>query len=251
MADSCTPCPNLPDPLRSFGATTEELLDVLCVARERAMDGTITPEHQGRLDAQLERAEDERAPMLHTVESKIPTAGIILAEARATRDALIHFALMQNGTTFTDAEQRRMVEDLQPLSRSRRSELEANLQAELWGAADSIVWSTEDSDGYSFALELSNKVRRTGIDEHGIPVFEIRDESIPDRYVTTLQMACIVNRNKKTIIRLVSSKVLPPADVPGSGGKPSEWRWDSVRGILEKEYNRTLPVVFPNDKFRR
>lgn len=189
MTGSAPPYHNLPHPLRSFGASVKELLLVDCEARERTMDGTITPEHLERLDAQLGRVEEELAPLLYTVESKIPTAVIILAEARATRDALLVYFLMRNGTkakqkktaksestgpVCTESDKHRVIEDIQPLSRTRRNELKAKLQAELLSAADSVVSSREDSDGRCFVHEWS-KVLCTGIDENGIPVFEISD----------------------------------------------------------------------------
>ena len=78
-------------------------------------------------------------------------------------------------------------------------------------------------------------------------------DGMPDCYVTMSQMAGVVNRNKRTIQRLYDKGKLPtPAVESGKGeGKPHEWLWSEVRPILEEEYNRQLPAVFPADKFVR
>jgi hypothetical protein len=70
-------------------------------------------------------------------------------------------------------------------------------------------------------------------------------------YVTLLQMAGIVNRDKRTLERLAVKVKFPPPAVEGGGGKPGEWRWSDVRPILEVEYGRSLPDIFPADRFVR
>ncbi len=67
------------------------------------------------------------------------------------------------------------------------------------------------------------------------------------QYVTLDQMAAWVNRSKRTLEKLALRKgnPLPDPDIQGGGGKPNEWKWERVRGWLEKEYGRNLPVVFP------
>jgi hypothetical protein len=70
-------------------------------------------------------------------------------------------------------------------------------------------------------------------------------------YVTLVQMASIVNRTKRTLERLVKKQDFPLPDVDGGGGKPNEWRWAVVRPVLESEYGRKLPEVFPGDRFAR
>jgi hypothetical protein len=64
-------------------------------------------------------------------------------------------------------------------------------------------------------------------------------------------MAAICNRSKRTIENLKITGKLPEPAVRGGTGKPDEWRWSVVRPILEKEYSRQLPEVFPADRFRR
>jgi hypothetical protein len=76
-------------------------------------------------------------------------------------------------------------------------------------------------------------------------------EGPPNCYVTLLQMAAIVGRGKRTMRRLYDDAKLPPPAVEGTGGKASEWIWDDVRPILEAEYSKVLPAVFPADRFVR
>ena len=70
-------------------------------------------------------------------------------------------------------------------------------------------------------------------------------------HVTLWQMAAIVSKSKKTLERLRKNEILPAPDVKGGNGKANEWRWSKVRPILEKEYWRKLPEVFPADQFVR
>jgi hypothetical protein len=60
-------------------------------------------------------------------------------------------------------------------------------------------------------------------------------------------MAGIVSRSKRTIERLAAKTSFPLPDVAGGGGKPNEWKWSMVKPILESEYGRKLPEVFPTD----
>lgn len=84
-----------------------------------------------------------------------------------------------------------------------------------------------------------------------------RTESLSDSpagatcYVTFPQMAAIVNRKERTIRRLYDKGILPAPAVQGGKGAPHEWRWEDVRPILEKQYKRPLPEVFPADQFVR
>ena len=73
----------------------------------------------------------------------------------------------------------------------------------------------------------------------------------PVCYVTLLMMASIVNRKKRTLERLKETGKLPDPDVKGKKGTPNEWDWSVVRPVLENEYNRKLPEVFPADPFIR
>ena len=70
-------------------------------------------------------------------------------------------------------------------------------------------------------------------------------------YVTLLQMAGIVNKSKRTLERLRDNKKLPAPAVKGGAGRASEWQWSVVRPILERQYKRSMPEVFPADRFVR
>jgi hypothetical protein len=66
-------------------------------------------------------------------------------------------------------------------------------------------------------------------------------------YVTLDQMAAMVNRGKRTLVRLKNRKTnpLPRPDVEGGGGKPDEWLWATIRPWLQTEYAKILPERFP------
>jgi hypothetical protein len=103
--------------------------------------------------------------------------------------------------------------------------------------------------GYSSVHDLTCKTCRRLV--HMLA--EVRAAQKPqqspvDCYVTLLQMAAIVQRDKKTLRRLGT---LPAPAIKGGKGKSDEWKWDDVRPILEKEYRKELPVVFPADRFVR
>jgi hypothetical protein len=70
-------------------------------------------------------------------------------------------------------------------------------------------------------------------------------------HVTLLQMASIVNRSKRTLERIAAKPAFPLPAVEGCRGKPGEWLWRDVRPILEAEFGRNLPDVFPADRFVR
>ena len=70
-------------------------------------------------------------------------------------------------------------------------------------------------------------------------------------HVTLRQMAAIVSKSKKSMERLRDNEILPAPDVKGGKGKADEWQWSKVRPILEQEYKRELPEVFPADRFVR
>ena len=69
--------------------------------------------------------------------------------------------------------------------------------------------------------------------------------------VTLLQMASIVSKSKRTLERLRDNGELPTPTVKGGEGKADEWLWSDVRPILQEEYRRKLPEVFPSDRFIR
>lgn len=98
------------------------------------------------------------------------------------------------------------------------------------------------------------KLTKVGFDELDLGItsehLAVRRTQL-DCYVTKLQMSAIVNRSERTIRRLYDAGTLPAPAVQGGEGKPSEWRWDDVRPILEKEYKRELPPIFPAHQFVR
>ncbi len=121
-------------------------------------------------------------------------------------------------------------------------------------AKDSCPWASRQIVGLRTAL--ANAIIRGGNNDLA-NVFPARvdlecasnSEAAPTCYVTLLQMAGIVSRSKRTLERLSTKPAFPPPAVDGGGGKPNEWRWADVRPILESEYTRTLPEVFPADRF--
>ena len=68
-------------------------------------------------------------------------------------------------------------------------------------------------------------------------------------HVTLSQMAAIVNKRKKTLERLRDNGKLSAPAVKGGSGRADEWRWSDVRPILQDEYNRQLPEIYPADRF--
>ena len=81
--------------------------------------------------------------------------------------------------------------------------------------------------------------------------FQTRQPTFQDAkyHVTLRQMAAIVSKSKSTIEKLKNDGKLPTPDVKGKRGQANEWLWSNVRPILEKEYNRKLPEIFPADRF--
>lgn len=77
------------------------------------------------------------------------------------------------------------------------------------------------------------------------------DISIPETHVTLLQMAASVNKSKRTLEKLRDKGELPPPAVKGGKGRADEWRWSSVKPILEKIFTRPLPEKFPAERFLR
>lgn len=79
-------------------------------------------------------------------------------------------------------------------------------------------------------------------------------QQLPDCLVTTLQIADLVNRSKKTIERLAKSGKIPaPRIRPGKArGKANQYSWCEVREPLQQALGRTdLPVRFPADMLLR
>lgn len=103
---------------------------------------------------------------------------------------------------------------------------------------------------------LSDEVRTEIVDgdqnKPGRPVLNDPHQVDPPQcYVTLSQMAGIVNRSKSTLERLSRKVGFPSPAIEGGGGRPHEWRWSDVRSDLQQEYGRTLPEIFPADRFLR
>jgi hypothetical protein len=73
----------------------------------------------------------------------------------------------------------------------------------------------------------------------------------PNCRVTLRQMSAIVQCGKRTLERLRDTGRLPDPARKGPNGTAHEWLWSEVRPILEAEYNRKLPEVFPAERFLR
>ncbi|MEX2171540.1 MAG: hypothetical protein WD851_19630 [Pirellulales bacterium] len=73
-----------------------------------------------------------------------------------------------------------------------------------------------------------------------------------DYHVTLSQMAAIVSVSPKTIRRnLYDAAKLPAPAEEGGAGKAHKWAWSIARPILEQEFNRQLPEVFPADTLKK
>jgi len=71
-------------------------------------------------------------------------------------------------------------------------------------------------------------------------------------YVDLTQCAAIVNRAKRTLEDWKrNDRSFPIPEVEGGGGKPCEWKWDTIRPYLSKKAGRDLPETFPADRFVR
>lgn len=75
------------------------------------------------------------------------------------------------------------------------------------------------------------------------------DDFVAVDYVTLKQMAAIVKKRKRTIERLKEDGKLPTPEVKGRPGQAAEWSWAKIRPILELQYDRKLPEIFPADQF--
>ena len=72
-----------------------------------------------------------------------------------------------------------------------------------------------------------------------------------DQYVTLDQAAALVNRSKKTLERYLRNPKseaarMPEPDVEGTGGKPHEWKWVTLRSWLETTFGKKLPDRIPS-----
>jgi len=120
---------------------------------------------------------------------------------------------------------------------------------------DSVA-ETLKEDGPIDDERLSNlagrlrKAAEAAVDEHQPADPASSGEQI-ECHVTLQQMAAIVSKSKRTLERLRDNEKLPAPAVKGGEGKADEWIWSEVRPILKREYSRTLPKVFPADRFAR
>ena len=68
----------------------------------------------------------------------------------------------------------------------------------------------------------------------------------PTDYVTLLQCAGMVNKNKRTLERWkTNDTTFPTPEVIGSNGTADEWLWTTIKPYLEVKASRNLPVIFP------
>ncbi|HEX5104212.1 MAG TPA: hypothetical protein VFV87_10400 [Pirellulaceae bacterium] len=102
-----------------------------------------------------------------------------------------------------------------------------------------------DDPATSERLQTAARVIRAELE----PLPPPRDNEPSDCYVTLNQMAAIVQKGKRTLERLKTNGKIPAPDVAGGGGKHDLWRWSVVRPILETEYERPLPEIFPAARF--
>lgn len=66
-----------------------------------------------------------------------------------------------------------------------------------------------------------------------------------DQFLTLDQMAARVSRSKRTLEGYLKKGRMPPPAIKGSGGKPHEWIWSTVRPWLEQQFGRKLPIQLP------
>ena len=104
--------------------------------------------------------------------------------------------------------------------------------------------------------ELLSDAGRVGISAPPEPIQEPREEIVQDgieTFITLDMAAATVQRSKNTLRKYMGRKrdPLPDPDIQGMGGKPSEWRWDSIRPWLEHEFGRKLPENYPGSRLTR
>ncbi len=68
---------------------------------------------------------------------------------------------------------------------------------------------------------------------------------VVEQHVTLDQAAALVGRSKSTLRRLYDKGDLPEPDVAGGKGKAHEWKWSTLRPLLEEAFERPLPERVP------
>lgn len=71
-----------------------------------------------------------------------------------------------------------------------------------------------------------------------------------EQYVTMDQAAALVSKAKRTLRHYYDDAKMPEPDVRGKGGKPHEWKWDTLRPWLEETFERKLPERPPMLRLR-
>lgn len=133
------------------------------------------------------------------------------------------------------------------------SDLPTSRHRELLGAAlGQLAEFARNGDTPHFRRRFSPDVIRAlqdylSVRGHIFPT-DLESNAVP-YYVSLRQMASIVNKHKRTLAKLKDGGKLPSPTVKGGNGKADEWVWSEVRPILETEYKKKLPVVFPADRF--
>lgn len=71
-------------------------------------------------------------------------------------------------------------------------------------------------------------------------------ETPPQGYVTLLQAAALINKDKRTLERWKQKDTnFPTPEVIGDPGEADEWLWSTIRPYLEKKAKRKLADTFP------
>ncbi len=67
-----------------------------------------------------------------------------------------------------------------------------------------------------------------------------------EQYVTLAKCASISGRKKRTLQADLNDGELPAPDVPGGGGRTSQWLWANIRPHLERLSRRKFPTRYPD-----
>lgn len=76
--------------------------------------------------------------------------------------------------------------------------------------------------------------------QHGEP----SDRTLPT-YVTMDQAAALVQRSKRCLRHYYDDNEMPPPDIRGGGGKPHQWRYETLRLWLTETFDYKLPLQMP------
>lgn len=168
----------------------------------------------------VSEVEGHLAAVADTVRLSRRNIGLVLAMARRTANAIPVPG---------------MLETVAPLIEECHDVLLASVTRDISEVTDRLPYRLDESaDG---SLVLRQREHAPARDANG--------------RVTLRQMSAIVECGKRTLERLRDMGRLPDPAVKGPKGTAHEWLWSEVRPILEAEYNRRLPEVFPAERFLR